>query len=124
MTGVLAIPTGGRRLTHCCDRHHPGPIGVCCEQETCRGCCPECVTCPRVAFFEAYQPGTGREAARAHERWFVEHFGDRLAMARIAAALAWWDAAEPRRFFSVRPQVARIVRLHQAVQKTRWAEVF
>jgi hypothetical protein len=45
MTGAL-VPTG--IVTHCCDLHHAGPAGACCDELDCGPCCPECPTCPRV----------------------------------------------------------------------------
>lgn len=122
MTGTLAVPDGGRRVTVCCGRHRPGPLGSCCSEETCLPCCPECPTCPRWAFFERFNPGWRRQAVAEQRRWQAEFWGERRVLAEIGAALEYWDRADFR-FFSIYPQVPLVVRTVRAVRRATWDQV-
>lgn len=65
MTGAL-VPTG--IITRCCDIHHAGPTGSCCDPEDCGPCCPECPTCPLV---QAMSPEQRLTVAREHRAWMA-----------------------------------------------------
>lgn len=122
MTGVLAVPDGGRRVTVCCGWHRPGPLGSCCSEATCLPCCPECPSCPRWEFFERFNPGWRRQAVLEQRRWQAEFWGERRALAEIGAALEWWDRGSRYRCTSARPNVALIVRTVRRVREAIWSQ--
>lgn len=61
------VPTG--IITRCCDLHHVGPAGSCCDPDDCGPCCPECPTCPRV---QAWTPEHRLAVARESRQWMAD----------------------------------------------------
>ncbi|MBP2341051.1 hypothetical protein JOF41_007305 [Saccharothrix coeruleofusca] len=90
MSGVVAVPVGGRVVVVCCGQHCPAPG----EASVCR-CCAEC---PTTAIYAGVKPHVRARVARAErdDRALL-----RAALRRVEHALAvaaLWDAV--RRFGS------------------------